>query len=135
MCSYSSKKKWTVFFLRVLLWFHSYAFCWIFVYFEILIHCLSVWLSCYFFFSIFFCFQLLVQTRNVDSRRHLGGLPSFVSTVLEKISMFPNIDNAANKVLNQLTVWSFIFYIIIVCKIHLMADVYVSFIVKRGRRG
>nr|XP_048320346.1 alkylated DNA repair protein ALKBH8 homolog isoform X1 [Ziziphus jujuba var. spinosa] len=49
-------------------------------------------------------YEFCYETRNVDSKQHLGELPSFVSPVLEKISMFPSLGDAANKVLNQLTV-------------------------------
>jgi hypothetical protein len=63
-----------------------------------------------FSFSLFLLFPdsfsslLVVQTRNVNTRQHLGELPSFVSPILERISLFPNLDNHANIVLDQLTV-------------------------------
>ncbi|KAF5477545.1 hypothetical protein F2P56_004173 [Juglans regia] len=44
------------------------------------------------------------ETRNVNTRRKLGELPSFVSLILERISSFPNLDDSANIVLDQLTV-------------------------------
>lgn len=50
-------------------------------------------------------FRLLVQTRNVDSKQQLGELPSFVSPLLEKMSMFQKLDGIpADIALDQLTV-------------------------------
>lgn len=47
---------------------------------------------------------LVLQTRNVDSRRNLGELPRFVSPILERISMLPNCKDDEAIVLDQLTV-------------------------------
>nr|AKM76730.1 RNA-binding (RRM/RBD/RNP motifs) family protein [Hypseocharis bilobata] len=47
-----------------------------------------------------FCYQM----RNVNTKQHLGELPSFVAPVLERISSFPNLDDAAKLSLDQLTV-------------------------------
>ncbi|KAE8055809.1 hypothetical protein FH972_012630 [Carpinus fangiana] len=49
-------------------------------------------------------YEFCYETRNVNTRQHLGELPSFVSSILERISLFPNLDNHANIVLDQLTV-------------------------------
>ncbi|KAF3942930.1 hypothetical protein CMV_030463 [Castanea mollissima] len=49
-------------------------------------------------------YEFCYETRNVNTRQHLGELPSFVSPILEKISLFPDLDNAASIVLDQLTV-------------------------------
>nr|AKM76732.1 RNA-binding (RRM/RBD/RNP motifs) family protein [Monsonia marlothii] len=49
-------------------------------------------------------YKFCYQTRNVDTKQHLGELPSFVAPVLEKISSFPNLNDAANVSLDQLTV-------------------------------
>ncbi|XP_021903098.1 alkylated DNA repair protein alkB homolog 8 [Carica papaya] len=49
-------------------------------------------------------YEFCYDTRNIDTRRHLGELPSFVSLILEKISLFPNCDNPASLILDQLTV-------------------------------
>ncbi|KAL6008614.1 Alkylated DNA repair protein alkB 8 [Asimina triloba] len=46
-------------------------------------------------------YEFLYQTRNVDAKQFLGELPSFVSPVLEKISVFPN---SGSTILDQLTV-------------------------------
>ncbi|XP_075640737.1 alkylated DNA repair protein ALKBH8 homolog isoform X2 [Castanea sativa] len=40
-------------------------------------------------------YEFCYETRNVNTRQHLGELPSFVSPILEKISLFPDLDNAA----------------------------------------
>ncbi|GLT91356.1 hypothetical protein SLE2022_092470 [Rubroshorea leprosula] len=42
--------------------------------------------------------------KNVDTRRHLGALPSFISSVLERISLFSDIKDSSSLVLDQLTV-------------------------------
>lgn len=49
----------------------------------------------------------LVQIRNVNTKRCLGELPSFMSPVLERISSCPNFKNVDSDsiVLDQLTVW------------------------------
>lgn len=44
------------------------------------------------------------QTRNVDSKQFLGELPTFVSTVLEKIASFPGVKDCATRLVDQLTV-------------------------------
>nr|AKM76731.1 RNA-binding (RRM/RBD/RNP motifs) family protein [Monsonia emarginata] len=49
-------------------------------------------------------YQFCYQTRNVDTKQHLGELPSFVAPVLQKIASFPNLGDAANVSLDQLTV-------------------------------
>ncbi|XP_040987342.1 alkylated DNA repair protein ALKBH8 homolog isoform X3 [Juglans microcarpa x Juglans regia] len=49
-------------------------------------------------------YEFCYETRNVNTRRKLGELPSFVSLILERISSFPNLDDSANIVLDQLTV-------------------------------
>ncbi|CAL5359292.1 unnamed protein product [Camellia sinensis] len=43
-------------------------------------------------------------TRNINTRESMGELPSFVSPILERISLISDLDNAANIVLDQLTV-------------------------------
>nr|AKM76739.1 RNA-binding (RRM/RBD/RNP motifs) family protein [Pelargonium exstipulatum] len=47
-----------------------------------------------------FCYQ----TRNVNTKQHLGELPSFVAPVLERISSFPGLNDDADLSLDQLTV-------------------------------
>nr|AKM76728.1 RNA-binding (RRM/RBD/RNP motifs) family protein [Geranium maderense] len=49
-------------------------------------------------------YQFCYQTRNVNTKQHMGELPSFVSLVLERISSFPNLTDAADVSLDQLTV-------------------------------
>jgi len=44
------------------------------------------------------------QTRNVDSKQFLGELPTFVSTVLEKIASFPSVKDCTTRLVDQLTV-------------------------------
>ncbi|KAG9452913.1 hypothetical protein H6P81_005817 [Aristolochia fimbriata] len=51
-----------------------------------------------------FGYEFLYQTRNVNSNQFLGELPSFVSPVLRRISLFPNIRDSKSSILNQLTV-------------------------------
>ena len=46
------------------------------------------------------------QTRNVDSKQFLGELPTFVSTVLEKIASFPSVKDCTTRLVDQLTVSS-----------------------------
>ncbi|KAK4802152.1 hypothetical protein SAY86_000355 [Trapa natans] len=47
-----------------------------------------------------FCYEI----RNVDTKKHLGELPSFLSCVLERISSLPDIDTSLNLHVDQLTV-------------------------------
>nr|AKM76725.1 RNA-binding (RRM/RBD/RNP motifs) family protein [Erodium trifolium] len=49
-------------------------------------------------------YQFCYQTRNVNTKQHLGALPSFVSPVLERVLSFPNLSDAADVSLDQLTV-------------------------------
>lgn len=50
-------------------------------------------------------FEFCYQTRNVNSKQQLGELPSFVSPLLEKMSMFQKLDGIpADIALDQLTV-------------------------------
>ncbi|KAK9276520.1 hypothetical protein L1049_006054 [Liquidambar formosana] len=49
-------------------------------------------------------YEFCYETRNINTKQRLGELPSFVSSVLERISSFPSLDDAANVVLDQLTV-------------------------------
>nr|AKM76729.1 RNA-binding (RRM/RBD/RNP motifs) family protein [Geranium phaeum] len=49
-------------------------------------------------------YQFCYQTRNVNTKQHLGELPSFLSPVLERITSFPNLNDAADVSLDQLTV-------------------------------
>ncbi|KFK44933.1 hypothetical protein AALP_AA1G321700 [Arabis alpina] len=50
-------------------------------------------------------YEFCYGTRNVDTKKKLGELPLFVSTILERISLFPNLDNdPASLSLDQLTV-------------------------------
>lgn len=49
-------------------------------------------------------YEFCYETRNVNTRQRLGELPPFVSPILERISLFPNLENDANVVLDQLTV-------------------------------
>ncbi|KDP28060.1 hypothetical protein JCGZ_19468 [Jatropha curcas] len=47
-----------------------------------------------------FCYDI----RNVNTKQQLGELPSFVSPILERISLFPDLVNSASLILDQLTV-------------------------------
>ncbi|CAH2034753.1 unnamed protein product [Thlaspi arvense] len=47
-------------------------------------------------------YEFCYGTRNVDTKKRLGELPSFVSPILERISLLPNLDCDLN--LDQLTV-------------------------------
>ncbi|KAJ0233123.1 Alkylated DNA repair protein ALKBH8 [Hirschfeldia incana] len=50
-------------------------------------------------------YEFCYGTRNVDTRNRLGELPPFVSPILERISLFPNLDyDLASLNLDQLTV-------------------------------
>lgn len=50
-------------------------------------------------------YEFCYGTRNVDTKNRLGELPPFVSPVLERISLFPNLDyDPASLKLDQLTV-------------------------------
>ncbi|XP_010518968.1 PREDICTED: alkylated DNA repair protein alkB homolog 8 isoform X2 [Tarenaya hassleriana] len=49
-------------------------------------------------------YEFCYGTRNVDTKKRLGELPSFVSPILERISLFPNLDDPASLNLDQLTV-------------------------------
>ncbi|GLT91355.1 hypothetical protein SLE2022_092460 [Rubroshorea leprosula] len=49
-------------------------------------------------------YEFHYETRNVDTRQHLGALPSFISSVLERISLFSDIKDSSSLVLDQLTV-------------------------------
>ncbi|NP_001148410.1 nucleic acid binding protein [Zea mays] len=49
-------------------------------------------------------YEFLYETRNVDSKQFLGELPTFVSTVLEKIASFPGVKDCATRLVDQLTV-------------------------------
>lgn len=49
-------------------------------------------------------YEFLYETRNVNAKSFLGELPSFVSSILEKLSLFPNLGNAVNNSVDQLTV-------------------------------
>ncbi|XP_010478904.1 PREDICTED: alkylated DNA repair protein alkB homolog 8 [Camelina sativa] len=50
-------------------------------------------------------YEFCYGTRNVDTKKPLGELPSFVSPILERISLFSNLDNDQSSLdLDQLTV-------------------------------
>lgn len=49
-------------------------------------------------------FILFWQTRNVDSKKNLGEFPSFVSPILERISMLSKREDVETIALDQLTV-------------------------------
>ncbi|OVA18380.1 RNA recognition motif domain [Macleaya cordata] len=49
-------------------------------------------------------YEFMYDTRNVNTKHHLGELPQFVSTILQKISSFPNLEDAGNAIVDQLTV-------------------------------
>ncbi|KAJ9707667.1 hypothetical protein PVL29_002624 [Vitis rotundifolia] len=48
-------------------------------------------------------YEFCYETRNVNTKQYLGELPSFVSAIVERISSFPNLESAADIVLDQLT--------------------------------
>lgn len=60
---------------------------------------------------------MLLQTRNVDSRKNLGELPAFVSPILERIAMLPMREDAEAIVLDQLTVCNYVFLHLIIMSI------------------
>ncbi|KAK9215142.1 hypothetical protein WN944_007145 [Citrus x changshan-huyou] len=47
-----------------------------------------------------FCYDI----RNVNTKQCLGELPSFVSSIVERVSSFPNLDDSTSVALDQLTV-------------------------------
>ncbi|XP_031394809.1 alkylated DNA repair protein ALKBH8 homolog [Punica granatum] len=49
-------------------------------------------------------YEFCYDTRNVDTRKCLGELPSFLSYVLERISSFPGTDSSSSLDVDQLTV-------------------------------
>lgn len=50
-------------------------------------------------------YEFCYGTRNVDTKNRLGELPTFVSPILQRISLFPNLDyDPASLNLDQLTV-------------------------------
>ncbi|KAG6782609.1 hypothetical protein POTOM_012019 [Populus tomentosa] len=49
-------------------------------------------------------YEFCYGTRNVDTKLHLGKLPSFVSSILERISLFPGLNGSTSILLDQLTV-------------------------------
>ncbi|KAK9095699.1 hypothetical protein Scep_027168 [Stephania cephalantha] len=49
-------------------------------------------------------YEFLYQIRNVDTKHHLGELPSFVSPILERISSFSSDAEAVHGIVDQLTV-------------------------------
>lgn len=50
-------------------------------------------------------YEFCYGTRNVDTKNRLGELPPFVSPILQRISLFPNLDyDPASLKLDQLTV-------------------------------
>ncbi|KAK9144098.1 hypothetical protein Sjap_004001 [Stephania japonica] len=49
-------------------------------------------------------YEFLYEIRNVDTKRHLGELPSFVSPILERISSFSSGAEAVHGIVDQLTV-------------------------------
>ncbi|KAJ4837267.1 Alkylated DNA repair protein alkB 8 [Turnera subulata] len=49
-------------------------------------------------------YEFCYETRNVNTERHLGELPTFVSPVVERISAISELDNSASVTLDQLTV-------------------------------
>lgn len=54
-------------------------------------------------------YEFCYETRNVNTKQHLGELPLFVSTILERIASFKKLDDAADVILDQLTglaLWS-----------------------------
>ncbi|KAF2308965.1 hypothetical protein GH714_026275 [Hevea brasiliensis] len=49
-------------------------------------------------------YEFCYETRNVNTKEQLGELPSFVSSILERISSLPDLGDSASLVLDQLTV-------------------------------
>lgn len=49
-------------------------------------------------------YEFCYETRNVDSKKHLGEFPAFVSAILERISILPKREDAETIGLDQLTV-------------------------------
>ncbi|KAJ0989799.1 hypothetical protein J5N97_008155 [Dioscorea zingiberensis] len=49
-------------------------------------------------------YEFLYESRNVDTKQYLGDLPSFVSHILDKISLFPGPDENKCRLMDQLTV-------------------------------
>ncbi|KAK1569164.1 hypothetical protein Q3G72_033335 [Acer saccharum] len=49
-------------------------------------------------------YEFCYDTRNVDTRQCLGELPSFVSSIVGRILSFPDLNDSASLVLDQLTV-------------------------------
>ncbi|XP_052209561.1 LOW QUALITY PROTEIN: alkylated DNA repair protein ALKBH8 homolog [Diospyros lotus] len=49
-------------------------------------------------------YEFIYETRNVNTSQHMGELPSFVSHIFERIMKISDFDDAANIVLDQLTV-------------------------------
>lgn len=49
-------------------------------------------------------YEFCYETRNVNTKQYLGELPLFVSPILERISLFKELDSASNASLDQLTV-------------------------------
>ncbi|XAR70765.1 tRNA (carboxymethyluridine(34)-5-O)-methyltransferase [Bertholletia excelsa] len=49
-------------------------------------------------------YEFLYETRNVNPSQRIGELPSFVISIIKKIASVPDIDDAPNIVLDQLTV-------------------------------
>lgn len=49
-------------------------------------------------------YEFLYETRNVDTKKFLGELPSFVSPILEKICSFPSLNGKKSRLVDQLTV-------------------------------
>ncbi|XP_062073004.1 alkylated DNA repair protein ALKBH8 homolog isoform X3 [Humulus lupulus] len=49
-------------------------------------------------------YEFCYETRNINAKKKLGELPSFICPVLKKLSMFAKLDIPAHIVLDQLTV-------------------------------
>ncbi|XP_068635364.1 alkylated DNA repair protein ALKBH8 homolog [Aristolochia californica] len=49
-------------------------------------------------------YEFFYLTRNVNNSQFLGELPSFVSPLLKRISLFPNVQDSKTSILDQLTV-------------------------------
>lgn len=49
-------------------------------------------------------YEFCYHTRNINTKERLGKLPSFVYSILERVSSFPNLGNAEDLALDQLTV-------------------------------
>ncbi|WCJ28991.1 hypothetical protein M5689_010657 [Euphorbia peplus] len=49
-------------------------------------------------------YEFRYETRNVDTEQKLGQLPAFISSVVERISRFPDLEASTSVVLDQLTV-------------------------------